>query len=123
MHLTLPESPRALLQDLEAIKRIVDKKHKAGLKAKAKEASASAITKGSSKKCSTSGNPVEQVTKTDKSAKSYQHCKNNGSPHLTHNIKEYCRYEKDGNSVAAAAHKPSDAKKPFKEGATSRWLI
>jgi hypothetical protein len=37
----------------------MDEKHEAGLKAKAKESSASAITKGSSKKCSASGNPSE----------------------------------------------------------------
>jgi hypothetical protein len=50
MHLTLPESTRALLQDLEAIKCVMDKKHEAGLKAKAKEASTSVIAKGSSRK-------------------------------------------------------------------------
>jgi hypothetical protein len=59
MHLTLPESTRSLLQDLEAIKRVMDEKHEAGLKAKAKEASASVIAKGSSKKRSASGNPGE----------------------------------------------------------------
>jgi hypothetical protein len=57
MHSTLPKAPRALLPDLEAIKRVIDKKPKAGLKAKAKEASAtSSIAKGSSKKHSASGN-------------------------------------------------------------------
>jgi hypothetical protein len=116
MHSTLPESPRALLQDLEAIKRIMDEKHKAGLKAKAKEVTTSVIAKGSSKKRSASGNPGEQVPKKGKPAKFCQHCKNNGSPHLTHNTKECCRYNKDSNSVAAAAHKPGDAKKPFKKG-------
>jgi hypothetical protein len=47
-HSTLPKSPRALLPDLEAIERVMDEKHQAGLKAKAKEASAaSMIAKGS----------------------------------------------------------------------------
>jgi hypothetical protein len=60
MHSTLPKSPRVLLPDLEAIKRIMDKKHQASLKAKAKEASAdSATAKGSSKRRSASGNPGE----------------------------------------------------------------
>jgi hypothetical protein len=58
-HSSLPESPRALLQDLEAITRILDEKHEIGLKAKTKEASASTIAKGSSKKHSASGNPGE----------------------------------------------------------------
>ncbi len=58
-HSTLPESTRALLQDLEAIEPVMEGKHKAGLKAKAKEASASMNAKGSSKKHSASGNPGE----------------------------------------------------------------
>ncbi len=117
MHLTLPKSPRALLPDLEAIEHIMDKKHQASLKAKAKEASAaSAIVKGSSKKRSASGNSGERVPKKTKPAKFYQHCKNKGGPHLTHNTKECIGYKKDGNPVAVAALKPSDAKKPSKKG-------
>jgi hypothetical protein len=86
--------------------------------------SASASAKGSSKKCSVSGNPSElKVSNKGKPARFCQHCKNKGSPHLTHNTKECHRYNKDGNSVAAAALKPSDAKKPFKKEATSRRLI
>ncbi len=46
MHSTLPKNPRALLNNLEAIKQVMDKKHNASLKAKAKEAnSASAAAK------------------------------------------------------------------------------
>ncbi len=86
MHSTLPKSPRALLPDLEAIKCIMDKKHQASLKVKAKEVSAaSAIAKGSSKKRSASGNPGERVPKKAKPAKFCQHCKTKGGPHLTHN--------------------------------------
>jgi hypothetical protein len=58
-HQTLPCGTRALLQDLELIERVMDEKHGADLKAKAKESSASAIAKGSSKKRSGSGNPSE----------------------------------------------------------------
>jgi hypothetical protein len=110
-HSTLPKSPRALLQDLEAIILVMDE-----IKAKTKEASASMIAKGSSKKRSASENLGEQVTKMGKPAKFCQHCKNNGSPHLTHNTKECCRYDKDDNSIAVATHKLSDVKKPFKKG-------
>jgi hypothetical protein len=38
-----------------------------------------------------------------------------GGPHLTHNTNECCRYNKDGNLVATAVDKPSEAKKPFKK--------
>jgi hypothetical protein len=58
-HQTLLSGTRALLQDLESIERVMDEKHGADLKAKAKESSAFAIAKGSSKKHSASGNPSE----------------------------------------------------------------
>jgi hypothetical protein len=59
-HSTLPKNPRALLNNLEAIKRVMDEKHSASLKAKAKEGStASAATKGSSKKHPTFGSSGE----------------------------------------------------------------
>ncbi len=117
MHSTLPKSPRALLPDLEAIKRVMDEKHQASLKALANEASAaSATAKGSFKKHFTSRNPGEQVSKKAKPVKFFQDCKNKGSPHLTHNTKECHRYKKDGNHLAVAALKPSYTKKPFKKG-------
>jgi hypothetical protein len=56
-HSTLPDGTRNLLPNLESIKRIMEERHEAGLKANAKEASASMITKGTSKKRSASGNP------------------------------------------------------------------
>ncbi len=67
----LPKSPRALLNDLEEIKRVMDEKHQANLKAKSKEASAvSRAAKGSSKKRSASGSPSElQVPKKAKPSK------------------------------------------------------
>ncbi len=51
MHAMLPKNPRAILNDLESIKRVMDEKHNATLKAKAKKApAASGAAKGSSKK-------------------------------------------------------------------------
>ncbi len=116
MHLTLPDGTRTLLQDLESIKRIMEERHEAGLKAKAKEASASAIAKGTSKKRSASGNPGEQVPKKGKPNKFCQHCKAKGEPHLTHNTKECHRYNGMGDPMAAAACKSGDAKQPDKKG-------
>jgi hypothetical protein len=93
MHSTLSKNPRALLNDLEAIEQVMDEKHNANLKAKAKEASAaSGASKGSSKKRSTSRCPGElQVLKKGKPSKFCQHCKAKGGHHLTHNTKECCR--------------------------------
>ena len=76
-HATLPKNPRALLNDLEAIKQVMDEKHNASLKAKAKEVSAaSGAAKGSSKKRSASVSPGElRVPKKGKPNKFCQHCK------------------------------------------------
>jgi hypothetical protein len=109
-HQTLPSGTRALLQDLEPIKRVMDEKHKASHKAKAKDPSASAIAKGCSKKRFGSRNPNEQVPKKAKPSKFCQHCKAKGRPHLTHNTKECCRYDRNGNPAAADGRTPSGAK-------------
>jgi hypothetical protein len=109
MHQTLPSGTRALLRDLESIEHVIDKKHKGSHKVKAKDPSASAIAKGSSKKHSSFGNSNEQVPKKAKPSKSCQHCKAKGGPHLTHNTKECCWYDRNGNPVAAAGRKPGGA--------------
>jgi hypothetical protein len=118
MHSTLPTSSRALLNDLEVIKQVMDEKHQANLKAKSREASAaSGAAKGSCKKCSASGSPGElQVPKKAKPSKFCQHCKAKGGPHLTHNTKECQRYNKMGNPISLFQNKPTNAKKPAKKG-------
>ncbi len=92
-HSTLPKNPRALPIDLETIERVMEEKHSANLKAKAKEAlAASGAAKGSSKKRSASGSPGElRVMEKAKPSKFCQHCKAKGGPNLTHNTKECCR--------------------------------
>jgi hypothetical protein len=109
MHQTLPSGTRALLQDLESIEQVMEERQEVGHKAKVKDPAASGITKGSSKKRSGSGNPNKQVPKKGK-PRFCQNCKAKGGPHLTHNTKEYCRYDGNGNPVAAAGRKPGGAK-------------
>ncbi len=118
MHSTLPKNPRALLNDLEALKQVMDEKHSASLKAKAKEASAaSPAAKGSSKKHPASGSSGElRVPKKARPSKSCQHCKAKGGPHLTHNTKECRRYDGNGNPISSFQGKPANAKKPAKKG-------
>jgi hypothetical protein len=102
-HSTLPKNPRALLNNLEAFEQVMDEKHNASLKAKAKEANtASAAAKGSSKKNPASGSSGElQVPKKARPSKFCQHCKAKGGPHLTHNAKECRRYNGNGNPVSS----------------------
>jgi hypothetical protein len=117
-HSTLSKNPRALLNNLEAIKQVMDEKHSASLKAKAKGASdASAADKGSSKKRSASGSSGElRVLKKARPSKFCQHCKAKGRPHLTHNTKECRWYDRNGNPVSSFHAKPANAKKPSKKG-------
>jgi hypothetical protein len=117
-HSTLPENPRALLNHLEDIEQVMDEKHSASLKAKAKEASAaSAAAKGSSKKHPASGSSDElRVPKKARPSKFCQHCKVKGGPHLTHNTKECRRYGGNGNPISLFQGKPVNAKKPAKKG-------
>jgi hypothetical protein len=70
-HSMLPKNPRALLNDLGAIKQVMNEKYNANLKAKAKVASAaSGAAKGSSKKPSAYRSPGEvQVLKKGKPSK------------------------------------------------------
>jgi hypothetical protein len=118
MHSTLFKNPRALLNNLEAIEQVMHEKHSAFLKAKAKEVSAaSAAAKGSSNKRSASGSSGElRVPKKARPSKFCQHCKAKGGPHLTHNTKECCRYNKNGNPISLFQTKPANAKKPAKKG-------
>jgi hypothetical protein len=117
-HSTLPKNPRALLDNLEVIEQVMDVKHSASLKAKAKEASAaSAATKGSSKKHPASQSSGElRVPKKARPSKFCQHCKAKGGTHLTHNAKECRRYDGNGNPVSSFQGKPTNAKKPAKKG-------
>ncbi len=60
MHPTLPKPPCVLLPDLKVIKRVMNEKHQASLKAKANEvSSASNSAKGNPKKRFASRNPNE----------------------------------------------------------------
>jgi hypothetical protein len=118
MHSMLPKNPRALLNNQEAIKRVMDEKHNTSLKAKAKAVSAaSAAAKGSSKKRSAAGSSGElRVLKKARPSKFCQHCKAKGGPHLTHNTKECHRYNGNGNPISLFQGKPTNAKKPAKKG-------
>jgi hypothetical protein len=118
MHSTLPKNPRALLNNLEVIKQVMDEKHSASLKAKAKEASAASMAaKGSSQKRPASVSSGDlQVPKKARPSKFCQHCKTKGGPHLTHNTKECHRYDGNGNPISSFQGKPADARKTTKKG-------
>jgi hypothetical protein len=118
MHSMLPKNPRALLNNLEAIKWVMDEKHSTSLKAKTKEASAASVAaKGSSKEHPASWSSGElRVPKKARPSKFCQHCKAKGEPRLIHNTKECHRYNGNWNPVSSFQDKPANTRKPAKKG-------
>ena len=116
MHPTVPESPRALLPDLENIERVMNERYaeKQKAKGKSKEAKPDGGGNPSPKKC-LSGGSSERVPKKVHSEKFCQRCKTHGGPHQTHKTNDCCKYDKDGKPLAKAPGKPSDLAKPHKK--------
>ena len=98
-HQTVPESPRAMLQDLETIEKVIaerynDKARTDKAKAKAKAATAPKVNephvpKKRRGKCSEGG-----TRKKGRSSKYCKWCKAVDGPFMTHNISECCRSSK-----------------------------
>jgi hypothetical protein len=113
-HSTDPKSTCTLLPDLEAIKRVMEEKRGANLKAKAKGSTAPAEAKGNPK-CKASGGPTGRVPKKGRSEKFCQQCKAHGGPFTMHNTLDCCCYDSNSKPLKAAAGKPSEFKKPYKK--------
>jgi hypothetical protein len=112
-HSTVPELTRTLLLDLEAIEHIMDENQSKKLKAKGKASTARPEAK-SSPEHKASGGPTGQVPKMGRSEKFCQHCKAHGGPYKTHNILDCHCYDSNRKPLKAAAGKPSESKKPYK---------
>jgi hypothetical protein len=91
---------------------MVEKQHEK-LKAKGKAATPWPETKGNPKR-KASGGPTGQVPKKGCSEKFCQHCKAHGGPYQTYNTLNCSRYDSNGKPLKAAAGKPSESKKPYK---------
>jgi hypothetical protein len=115
-HSTVPESPRALLPDLENIKRVMNERYAEKQKAKGKSREAKPDGGGNpSPKKRSSGGSSDRVPKKVRSEKFCQHCKTHGNPHQTHNTNDCRKCDKDGKPLGATPGKPSDSKKPHKK--------
>ena len=115
-HSTVPESPRALLPDLENIERVMNERYAEKQKAKGKSKLDKPDGGGNpSPKKRSSGGSSERVPKKVRSEKFCQRCKTHGGPHQTHNTSDCRKYDKDGKPLGTAPGKPSDAGKPHKK--------
>jgi len=113
---TVPESPRALLLDLENIERVMNERYAEKQKAKGKSKEAKPDGGGnSSPKKRSSGGSSKRVSKKVRSEKFCQRCKTQGGPRQMPNASDCRKYGKDGKPLGAAPGKPSDSAKPHKK--------
>jgi hypothetical protein len=96
-HSRVPESPRAMLMDLENIEKLfVEKYNKKASANKAKAATASKMAERVPKKHTHGGGPDQGAPQKSRSAKYCKWCKAAGGPYTTHNTIKCHRFEKDG---------------------------
>jgi hypothetical protein len=115
-HSTVPESPRAMLMDLENIEKLFVKKYNKKARAsKAKAATASKTAERMPKKHVHGGGSNQEAPKKGRSAKYCKWCKAAGGPYTTHNTIKCCRFEKDGKPKDKPVKPFDSAKKPWKK--------
>ncbi len=116
MHKTVPESPRAMLQDLENIKKLFIEKYNEKARAnKAKAATAHKTAELVPKKHAHGGGSNRGAPQKSHSAKYCKWCKNANGPYTTHDTIKCCRFEKDGTPKDKPVKPFDSAKKPWKK--------
>jgi hypothetical protein len=115
-HKTVPELPRAMLQDLENIEKLFAEKYNKKARAnKAKAATAPKTAERVPKKHAHWGGSDREVPQKGRSAKYCKWCKNANGPYTTHNTIECHRLEKDGMPKDKPVEPFDSAKKPWKK--------
>jgi len=118
-HPIVPESPRAILLDLENLEKVfVEKSNEAAQANKAKVAAATKMAgervprKG---KRAHGGGPKKGTPKKGRTYKFCKWCKAVDGPFMTHNTTECCRFNKDGSQKDRLTKPLDSAKKPWKK--------
>ncbi len=115
-HSTVPESPRAMLMDLETIEKLFVEKYDEKARAKkAKAATASKTAERVPKKRTHGGGSDKGVPQKGRSAKYCKWCKAANGPYTTHDTIKCCRFKKDGTPKDKPAKPFDSAKKPWKK--------
>ena len=116
-HTLVPESPRAILLDLENTEKLFAKKaneaaqaNKAKVAATAKLAGEHVPRKG---KRTHGGGPEKGTPKKGRTNKFCKWCKAVDGPFTTHNTTECCRFNKDGSQKDRLTKPFDSAKKPW----------
>ncbi len=116
-HKTVPESPKAMLQDLENIEKVFVEKYNE--KARANKAQAGTAPKndgGMPRKQDREGGSKRPAPKRVRSAKYCKWCKAADAPFATHNTVKCCKFAKDSKQKDNSAKPPDSAKKPWEKG-------
>ena len=125
-HRTVPESVRAMLQDLENIEKVYIEC--ANNKARANKAKASTAPKSGGqvpRKYGREGGSKGPAPKKGRSAKYCKWCNAAGGPFTMHNIAECCKFDKEGKQLVKPTKPFDSAKSPKRKAAQilARWLI
>ena len=113
-HSTVPESPRALLADVENIKRVMLERY--GEKQRSKDKAATARSeKGKPNKGASKAGSSIRVPRKARVEKFCQKCKTYGGAHQTHNTTKCRCWDKDGKPLGQYGSKPSKKHEPYKK--------
>jgi hypothetical protein len=116
MHKTVPESPHAVLQDLENIEKLFVEKYNEKARAnKAKAATAPKMAERVPKKSAHGEGSDRGAPKKGCSAKYCKWCKTANGPYTTHDTIECCRFEKDSTPRDKPVKPFDSAKRPWKK--------
>jgi hypothetical protein len=117
-HKTIPESPRAMLQNLENIKEVfIEKYNKKAKDNKTMTATAPKANGRVPRKRATGGGSGGPAPKKGCTNKYCRHCQINGGPFTMHDTIECCKFNKDDKQKDKPAKPPfNSAKKPWKKG-------
>jgi hypothetical protein len=116
MHNTVPESPCAMLQDLENIEKLFVEKYNEKARAnKAKAATAPKTAQRMPKKHAHGRGSDRGAPKKGRSAKYCKWCKTANGPYTTHDTIKCRRFEKDGTPKDKPVKPFDSAKKPWKK--------
>ncbi len=115
-HKTVPESPRAMLQDLENIEKLFIEKYNEKARAnKAKAATTPKMAERMPKKHMHGGGSDRGAPQKGRSAKYCKWCKTMNGPYTTHNTIKCHRFEKDSTPKDKPVKPFDSAKKPSKK--------
>jgi hypothetical protein len=115
MHKTIPESPRAMLVDLENIEKMQVEKYNEKAKASKTKAASAMAELRVPKKRANAGGADKGAPKTGRTAKYCKWCKAANGSFTTHDTAECCRFEKDGSPKDRLVKPFDSAKKPWKK--------